>query len=50
MKEKFGSIVIDGKFINLDTASVEELEKYEKIIDEKIEENREAVMEFVTED
>lgn len=50
MKERFGSIVVDGKVINLDSASVEELEKYEKKLDEEIEKNRDSVMEFVTED
>lgn len=37
MGRKFGVTVIDGKIIDLDNTSIEELEVYEKKLEEEIE-------------
>ena len=36
MDEKFGTMIIDGKIINLDTISEEELDKLIKKLDKKL--------------
>ncbi len=35
MEEKFGTVMIDGKLINIDNLSLEELEKLKQQVDEK---------------
>lgn len=35
MDEKFGKLIIEGKIVDLDNASEEELEKYIKILEQK---------------
>ncbi len=48
--DKLGTVLVDGKVVNLDTASIEELEKIEKQLLKKIEESRQKIDEYVTED
>lgn len=35
MGEKFGKLIIEGRIVDLDNASEEELEKYIKILEQK---------------
>lgn len=50
MSEKFGTIIIDGKIVNLDTASDEELEKYTKILEKREKEIEKEIDNLLDED
>lgn len=50
MSEKFGTMIIDGKVINLDTISDEKLEKYIKELEEKEKKLRKEIDELLDED
>jgi len=43
--EKFGTIVVDGKIVNLDTISQEELEKVLNKLETQIEEKKKIIKE-----
>ncbi len=45
MEEKFGNIVVDGKIINLDTISKEELGKVLDKLEAQIEEKKKLIKE-----
>lgn len=42
-KEKFGSIMLDGKMINLDSSNISDLEKIESKLKEKEEEIKKKI-------
>lgn len=50
MDEKYGTIIVDGKIINLDTISNEELDKYIKMLENKEEEIRAEIDELLAEE
>lgn len=41
--EKLGTIIIDGKVINLDTVSPDEMEKLENMLEQEIEDQRKLI-------
>ena len=45
--EKFGSIIVDGKVINLDNAKIEDLEKLEEELKEKIQQKEKEIMNYL---
>ncbi len=50
MDEKFGTMIIDGKIINLDTISEEELDKLIKKLEQKEEKIKQEIDELLDED
>ena len=50
MDEKFGSMIIDGKIINLDTISEEELNKLIKKLEQKEKKIEQEIDELLDED
>lgn len=50
MEEKFGTMIIDGKIINLDTISEEELDKLIKKLEQKEEKIRQEIDAMLDED
>ena len=50
MSEKFGTMIIDGRIINLDTISDEELDKLIKKLEQKEENLRQEIDELLDED
>lgn len=50
MDEKFGTMIIDGKIINLDTISEEELDKLIKKLEQKEKKIEQEIDELLDED
>lgn len=49
-KEKFGTIIVNGKMVNLDTAPLDELKQHEDYVKAKIHEKKEKIKKMLFDD
>lgn len=45
--EKFGTIVVDGKVVNLDNTEIEDLKKLEEKLKEKIQQKKKKIINYL---